>query len=125
MRHPLALAVGVLLLALTVMAVQASLALAFDPRYRDFPFAPLTAAAVPFLLLGLHAPGKDAGGAEDGGGGAGAERGFRGLERNRRQLAGALVWDGGLARRLYTRSGAGRARLRQSSATAKADSTTL
>jgi uncharacterized membrane protein YcaP (DUF421 family) len=25
----------------------------FDPRYRDFPFAPLTAAAVPFLVLTL------------------------------------------------------------------------
>jgi glucan 1,3-beta-glucosidase len=31
-------------------------ALAFDPRYRDFPFAPLTAAALPFLLIGLVAP---------------------------------------------------------------------
>ena len=33
-----------------------ALALAFDPRYRDFPFAPLTAAAVPFLLLALLVP---------------------------------------------------------------------
>jgi glucan 1,3-beta-glucosidase len=60
-RHPLALAVGILLLALTVMALQASLALAFDPRYRDFPFAPLTAAAVPFLLMRYCAPRKDTG----------------------------------------------------------------
>jgi hypothetical protein len=31
--------------------VQAALGLVFDPRYRDFPFAPLTAATVPLLLL--------------------------------------------------------------------------
>ena len=27
-----------------------ALGLVFDPRYKDFPFAPLTAAVVPFLL---------------------------------------------------------------------------
>jgi glucan 1,3-beta-glucosidase len=43
-------------MVLTVLAVQSALALAFDPRYRDFPFAPLTAAALPFLLIGLVAP---------------------------------------------------------------------
>ena len=47
----LLLTLGLLLMALTVLAVQSALALSFDPRYRDFPFAPLTAAAVPFLLL--------------------------------------------------------------------------
>jgi exo-beta-1,3-glucanase (GH17 family) len=52
----LSLALGLLLLALTVLAMQAALALAFDPRYRDFPFAPLTAAALPFALLRLVAP---------------------------------------------------------------------
>src|SRR2546421_532819 len=31
-------------------AVQAALGLVFDPRYRDFPFAPLTAATIPLLL---------------------------------------------------------------------------
>jgi exo-beta-1,3-glucanase (GH17 family) len=44
-------ATGWLLLA--VLAIQAALALAFDPRYRDFPFAALTCAAVPYLLLSL------------------------------------------------------------------------
>ena len=33
------------------LAVQSALPLSFDPRYRDFPFAPLTAAALPFVLL--------------------------------------------------------------------------
>jgi hypothetical protein len=50
-RDPLARALGLLLLALTVLALQAALALVFDPRYRDFPIAPLTAAAAPFLLI--------------------------------------------------------------------------
>ena len=54
-RDPLALTLGVLLIGLTVLAVQSALALSFDPRYRDFPFAPLTAAALPFLLLSFVA----------------------------------------------------------------------
>jgi len=45
------LALGILLIALAVLSVQAALGLVFDPRYRDFPFAPLTAATVPFMLL--------------------------------------------------------------------------
>ena len=55
-RDPVMLTLGILLLALTVLALQSALALSFDPRYRDFPFAPLTAAALPFLLLGVLAP---------------------------------------------------------------------
>ena len=45
------LALGILLIALAVLSVQAALGLVFDPRYRDFPFVPLTAATVPFMLL--------------------------------------------------------------------------
>ena len=37
-------------MALTVLAVQAALGLVFDPRYRDFPFAPFSGAVAPFLL---------------------------------------------------------------------------
>jgi hypothetical protein len=51
-RNAVVLALGVLLIVLAVLAVQAALGLVFDPRYRDFPFAPLTAATVP-LLLGI------------------------------------------------------------------------
>jgi glucan 1,3-beta-glucosidase len=40
-----------LLMLLSILAVQAALGLVLDPRYRDFPFAPLTGAAVPFALL--------------------------------------------------------------------------
>jgi exo-beta-1,3-glucanase (GH17 family) len=51
-RDGVMLALGVLTIAAAVLAVQAALGLVFDPRYRDFPFAPLTGAAVPLLLLG-------------------------------------------------------------------------
>jgi len=55
-RDRLALTLGALLVAVTVLAVQSALALSFDPRYRDFPFAPLTAAALPFALLNFVVP---------------------------------------------------------------------
>jgi len=55
-RDGLTLVLGLLFIALTVLAVQSALALSFDPRYRDFPFAPMTAAAVPFLLMSLVGP---------------------------------------------------------------------
>jgi hypothetical protein len=42
---------GGALMALMLVAVEAALGLVFDPRYRDIPFAPLTAAMVPFLIL--------------------------------------------------------------------------
>jgi glucan 1,3-beta-glucosidase len=61
-RQPLALMLGVLLLALMVLAMQAALGLDFDPRYRDFPFAPLTGAVFPFLAIAVlrraHLPAK-------------------------------------------------------------------
>ncbi len=45
-----ALAVGVISIALFLLAFVVALGLVFDPRYRDFPFAPLTAAVAPFLM---------------------------------------------------------------------------
>jgi exo-beta-1,3-glucanase (GH17 family) len=50
---PLPRLLALLLIALAVLAAQAALGLSFDPRYRDFPFAPLTSAAFPFLALAL------------------------------------------------------------------------
>src|SRR5215468_8897465 len=47
----LALALGLTLIILTLLAVQAALGLVFDPRYRDFPFSALTGAAIPFAAL--------------------------------------------------------------------------
>jgi hypothetical protein len=41
--------------------VQSALALSFDPRYRDFPFAPMTASVVPFVLVSYVAPRRKGG----------------------------------------------------------------
>jgi glucan 1,3-beta-glucosidase len=50
-KEPLALVVGALLVAITVLALQAALGLVFDPRYRDFPFTALAGALFPFLAM--------------------------------------------------------------------------
>jgi exo-beta-1,3-glucanase (GH17 family) len=55
----LVLALGWLLIATTVVVIQTALGLVFDPRYKDFPFAPLTAAVVPFLGLALLGERED------------------------------------------------------------------
>jgi glucan 1,3-beta-glucosidase len=56
-RHgALGRAVGCVFIALVVLAMQAALGLVFDPRYRDIPFAPLSAAVVPFLVLWFATP---------------------------------------------------------------------
>jgi exo-beta-1,3-glucanase (GH17 family) len=55
-HRPIALACGWLCLAITVLALQAALGLAFDPRYRDFPYAALTAATVPLLMVSILVP---------------------------------------------------------------------
>lgn len=49
-NDPLALAIGTISIGLLLLAFVAALGLVFDPRYRDFPFAPLTGAVVPFLM---------------------------------------------------------------------------
>ena len=47
----LALLLGSLLIVLAVLSMQTALGLVFDARYRDFPFAPLTGAAVSFAVI--------------------------------------------------------------------------
>ena len=42
---------ALLLMVVTVLAIQGALGLVFDPRYKDFQFAALTAAVVPLALL--------------------------------------------------------------------------
>jgi glucan 1,3-beta-glucosidase len=49
-------ALGGFLMLTMAVAVEAALGLVFDPRYRDIPFAPLTAAALPYLALSFAAP---------------------------------------------------------------------
>ncbi len=55
-RDLLQWALGGTLVALVLLAIEAALGLAFDPRYRDIPFAPLTAAVIPFLVVTLLTP---------------------------------------------------------------------
>jgi glucan 1,3-beta-glucosidase len=55
-HDPLARTVGAILIATMLLAILAALGLVFDPRYKDFPFAPLTAATVPFLTHSLLMP---------------------------------------------------------------------
>jgi len=51
-----ALVLGALLTGTLLLSLLSALSLVFDPRYRDFPFAPLTAAAVPFFMHSLLMP---------------------------------------------------------------------
>ena len=61
MADRLMLGIGVIIVAAMLLALHAALGLVFDPRYKDFPFAPLTAAIVPILTHGLlTAPTKGA-----------------------------------------------------------------
>jgi glucan 1,3-beta-glucosidase len=47
----LAWALGGTMMTLMLVALEAAVGLVFDPRYRDIPFAPLTAAVVPYLFV--------------------------------------------------------------------------
>ena len=44
---------GLSLIVATLIGAETALGFAFDPRYRDFPFASLTMAVVPFAALML------------------------------------------------------------------------
>jgi exo-beta-1,3-glucanase (GH17 family) len=52
-RSSLAIVLGLALVVTTLMAADTALGFVFDPRYKDFPFAALTIAAVPFAALSL------------------------------------------------------------------------
>lgn len=56
-RRPLlALLLGAALVVTALIGSETALGLVFDPRYRDFPFAALTMAVVPFATLLLNRP---------------------------------------------------------------------
>jgi glucan 1,3-beta-glucosidase len=44
------------MIATTLLTILVALGLVFDPRYREFPFAPLTAAVVPFVFHSVTMP---------------------------------------------------------------------
>jgi glucan 1,3-beta-glucosidase len=52
-HSPSTMALGLVLAVITLTATEIALGLVFDPRWRDFPFASLTMAAVPFCTLAL------------------------------------------------------------------------
>jgi exo-beta-1,3-glucanase (GH17 family) len=52
-KGALAALLAIVLAVTTVIAAETALGFTFDPRYRDFPFASLTMAVVPFALLTL------------------------------------------------------------------------
>jgi glucan 1,3-beta-glucosidase len=47
---------GMLLVLGVILSVQVALGLVFNPRYLDFPYAPLTAGIVPFFMLSVLLP---------------------------------------------------------------------
>jgi exo-beta-1,3-glucanase (GH17 family) len=49
----LTMILGVVLVVTTLIGAETALGFVFDPRYRDFPFAALTMAVVPFSFLAL------------------------------------------------------------------------
>lgn len=63
---PLSLALGGLFLALCVLALQVALGLVFNPRYLDFPLAPLAAPVAAYMVLAFAGPARarDAGTSE-------------------------------------------------------------
>ncbi len=48
-RETLLLVLGVLVIALMLLAIEVAFGLVFDPRYKDLPFAPFMAATLPIL----------------------------------------------------------------------------
>jgi exo-beta-1,3-glucanase (GH17 family) len=52
-RSPFCVLLALVLIVTTLIAAETALGFTFDPRYRDFPFASLTMAVVPFALLML------------------------------------------------------------------------
>ena len=55
-KDPVARLIGAVLIAAMLLAFMAALGLVFDPRYHNFPFAPLTAMAVPLVTHSLVVP---------------------------------------------------------------------
>ena len=55
-RDPLARLTGALMIATVLLALLVALGLVFDPRYQDFPFAPLSAAVLPFFMHSVTMP---------------------------------------------------------------------
>jgi glucan 1,3-beta-glucosidase len=55
-RDALDILLGGSLITLTLLSIETALVLVFDPRYRDLPFAPQSAAVIAFLALTISTP---------------------------------------------------------------------
>ena len=115
------------LVATVLVGGETALGFVFDPRYRDFPFASLTMAVVPFACL--HAEPAASGPASDCGGSVCGTIGGLGdlhrRERGPRQLAVALDLRRLSVAGAYAVAGAGRAKPKINSPIASPDSTML
>jgi exo-beta-1,3-glucanase (GH17 family) len=57
-RDFVGLALGMIFIVLCAASLEAALGQTLVPRYRDLPFAPLTVAATPYLVLTMLVPGR-------------------------------------------------------------------
>jgi glucan 1,3-beta-glucosidase len=55
-RSLLAWLLGVAVIVTALIGAETALGFVFDPRYKDFPYAALTMAVVPFATLALNRP---------------------------------------------------------------------
>ena len=99
-RSVLTFLLGVVLLVTTLIGAETALGFVFDPRYKDFPFAALTMAVLPFwTLMALNRPQE--GDAPDRRGGvcrrAGGLRALYRIQRRPGQLAVAVDLRGVLS----------------------------
>ena len=102
-------------MVLVLLALQAALGLVFDPRYRDFPFAPLTAAVVPFLVLMFAVPrprGARAVAETVAGAALIASAGYIAINESFANWQAALVLRRRCGLERHSAAGAGRARLK-------------
>ena len=119
------LIVGVVLIAAVVLAIQIALGLVFDPRYKDFPFAPLTAAIVPLVCSRSKQQARAREARRNRGRGAAALDSLYCAERGICELAVALAVHRRCGARIHAAAGARRAKLSTSKPAAKAAKPTL
>ena len=127
-RSVLTFLLGAVLLVTTLIGAETALGFVFDPRYKDFPFAALTMAVLPFwTLMALNRPQE--GIAPDRRGGicrrAGGLRALHRVQRRQGQLAVAVDLRAVCPAGRYAVAGAGRANPKISRPIARPDRPTL
>ena len=124
----LTMMLGVALLVTTLIGAETALGFVFDPRYKDFPFAALTMAVVPFsALMLLNRPQEGMRPIAESGicRPAGGSALYTAFNEGRGQLAIAVDLRGVFPARGYAVAGAGRANPKISRPIARPDRPTL